>query len=34
MTGADLGRELGISPRHGLRLKKRVRSDGVAVAAN
>lgn len=22
MTGADLGRELGVSPRHGLRLKK------------
>jgi Protein of unknown function (DUF2637) len=23
MTGADLGRELGVSPRHGLRLKKQ-----------
>jgi len=26
ITGADLGRELGVSPRHGLRLKKRIRS--------
>ncbi len=34
MTGADLGRALGISPRHGLRLKKRVRSDGMAIAAS
>jgi Protein of unknown function (DUF2637) len=24
MTGADLGRELGVSPRHGLRLKQQV----------
>lgn len=24
MTGADLGRELGVSPRHGLRLKKQI----------
>jgi hypothetical protein len=22
MTGADIGRELGVSPRHGLRLKR------------
>jgi len=27
MTGADLGRELGVSPRHGLRLKKQIRSS-------
>lgn len=36
MTGADLGRELGVSPRHGLRLKKRAemhKSDNLAVAA-
>jgi len=26
MTGADLGRELGVSPRHGLRLKKQIGS--------
>ncbi len=35
MTGADLGRELGVSPRHGLRLKKQAeshRSDNVALA--
>ena len=33
ITGADLGRELGVSPRHGLRLKKQVekcRSDGTS----
>jgi Protein of unknown function (DUF2637) len=24
MTGADIGREVGVSPRHGLRLKKQV----------
>jgi len=29
MTGADLGRELGVSPRHGLRLKKQIRSGSV-----
>jgi hypothetical protein len=37
MTGADLGRELGVSTRHGLRLKKEVqrrREDGMAFAAN
>jgi|HubBroStandDraft_1064217.scaffolds.fasta_scaffold22510_1 hypothetical protein len=35
MTRADLGRELGVSPRHGLRLKKQAehhRSDGAALA--
>jgi hypothetical protein len=26
MTGADVGRELGVSPRHGLRLKKQVQN--------
>lgn len=26
MSGADLGRELGVSERHGLRLKKQIRS--------
>jgi hypothetical protein len=37
MTGADLGRELGVSPRHGLRLKKQVenrRSGGLTFAAD
>jgi hypothetical protein len=28
MTGADLGRELGVSPRHGLRLKGRPSGTG------
>ncbi len=31
MTGADIGRELGVSPRHGLRLKKQVAESGVSV---
>lgn len=37
MTGADLGRELGVSPRHGLRLKKQVERHlpgGMPFAAN
>jgi Protein of unknown function (DUF2637) len=37
MTGADLGRELGVSPRHGLRLKKqaeRRRLDGIHTEAS
>jgi hypothetical protein len=34
MSGADLGRELGVSPRHGLRLKERVNSRSMATAAN
>jgi hypothetical protein len=34
MTGADLGRELGVSPRHGLRLKERVKSGRMATAAS
>jgi hypothetical protein len=37
MTGADLGRELGVSPRHGLRLKRQAeqhRPDDVPVAAS
>lgn len=38
MTGADLGRELGVSPRHGLRLKRQVEnrasSNGAVFAAS
>jgi hypothetical protein len=37
ITGADLGRELGVSPRHGLRLKKQVekrRADSLVFAVN
>jgi hypothetical protein len=37
MTGADLGRELGVSPRHGLRLKKQVergRPDDVPITSS
>jgi len=38
LTGADLGRKLGVSPRHGLRLKRQVEnrasSDGAVFAAS